>query len=469
MLVFTKTKTESGTNSKFVKRIYILVVLAAIFIFSGCYEIKTINQSTTVEAGSQITSSFSVVLDLNSSAGERNGIVGLMVPNDWSVDTVSLSGFYSGNCTYLPQGTPDADTSSVADIDYWTDSLETHFPSGEDMQWLVFQTDSSYQASDAADSVIVTVKMTVGETEGEFGLGYFVSDAKGDFSSEEAYSDSLNNMITVIPALDSYEIKTIDQVTTAEASSQITSTFSVELGLTSHAEERYGIIGLLVPTDWTVDSVGVDGYFTSNFTNLPQGTEDTDPSGLITDWTDSLEAHYSSGDDMQWLVFQSDSAYTAESDVTDNITATVKMTVGETEGEFGLGYFVSYTKADFSSVTTYDDSLDNSITITPMTDVEDFDSSVPTDFAISQNYPNPFNPTTTINFSLPVASNVVMTLYNILGAKVMTITNAQYQAGTHQISFDASELASGTYIYSITASGKDGNQFTASKKMVLLK
>ena len=90
-------------------------------------------------------------------------------------------------------------------------------------------------------------------------------------------------------------------------------------------------------------------------------------------------------------------------------------------------------------------------------------------FVLSQNYPNPFNPSTMIKFSLPVDSRVRIELFNTLGEKVDELTNRDYSIGSHEINFDASKLSNGVYYYTINASGFDGNSFTATKKMVLMK
>lgn len=85
-------------------------------------------------------------------------------------------------------------------------------------------------------------------------------------------------------------------------------------------------------------------------------------------------------------------------------------------------------------------------------------------FELGQNYPNPFNPTTTINFTLAEKSNVSLKVFDVLGREVMTLVNSTKDAGAHQVSFDAKDLASGLYIYTLKA----GN-FTSSKKMMLMK
>jgi hypothetical protein len=91
-------------------------------------------------------------------------------------------------------------------------------------------------------------------------------------------------------------------------------------------------------------------------------------------------------------------------------------------------------------------------------------AGVPQVFALSQNYPNPFNPSTKIEFSIPVQSKVELVVYNVLGQQVATLVNETLNAGGHRASFDASRLASGMYLYRLTA-----GQFTSVKKMMLLK
>lgn len=90
--------------------------------------------------------------------------------------------------------------------------------------------------------------------------------------------------------------------------------------------------------------------------------------------------------------------------------------------------------------------------------------SIPNGYELSQNYPNPFNPTTNINFSIAKASNVNLTIYNILGQRVTTLLDTYMNAGSYIVDFDASNLASGVYFYRIEA-----GDFKLSKKMMLLK
>ncbi len=92
-----------------------------------------------------------------------------------------------------------------------------------------------------------------------------------------------------------------------------------------------------------------------------------------------------------------------------------------------------------------------------------------TKFELYQNYPNPFNPTTTIKFSIPElngvdAYNVSLRVYNLLGEEVATLVNESKASGNYSVTFDASNLPSGTYFYTLHA----GN-FVQTKKMILMK
>jgi hypothetical protein len=96
---------------------------------------------------------------------------------------------------------------------------------------------------------------------------------------------------------------------------------------------------------------------------------------------------------------------------------------------------------------------------------------VPENYKLEQNFPNPFNPSTSIKYSVPVNADVVIKIYDITGREVSTLVNAAKQAGTYEVNFDASHLASGVYLYRIDVQDISGktNVFTSTKKMILIK
>ena len=92
-------------------------------------------------------------------------------------------------------------------------------------------------------------------------------------------------------------------------------------------------------------------------------------------------------------------------------------------------------------------------------------NNVPSSYSLSQNYPNPFNPSTKIDYALKVNGKVTLMVYDVLGREVATLVNGVQSAGVHSVTFNADNLPSGVYIYSLQT--PDGNRFT--KKMILMK
>jgi hypothetical protein len=88
----------------------------------------------------------------------------------------------------------------------------------------------------------------------------------------------------------------------------------------------------------------------------------------------------------------------------------------------------------------------------------------PVEYSLEQNYPNPFNPSTTIKFSLPEVTDVSLIIYNALGQKVTELVNGKLEAGKYSYQWDASDIATGMYIYELRTSN-----FVSVKKMILLK
>lgn len=97
------------------------------------------------------------------------------------------------------------------------------------------------------------------------------------------------------------------------------------------------------------------------------------------------------------------------------------------------------------------------------------DVNLPTQFSLMQNHPNPFNPSTKIIFELPVDANVKLNVFNIIGQQITELVNSDLAGGRHEFDFNASDLSSGIYYYTLSAVGKNGIDFSATKKMILIK
>lgn len=126
----------------------------------------------------------------------------------------------------------------------------------------------------------------------------------------------------------------------------------------------------------------------------------------------------------------------------------------------GQPYVVTVQVSDGAATVTSTRTLKVADTVTGIDDRTD----VPTKYELNQNYPNPFNPTTTIEFALPQASHVRLTIYNVLGQEVTTLIDRSMGAGYHSVNFNASNLNTGMYLYKIEA-----GSFVSVKKMLLIK
>lgn len=92
------------------------------------------------------------------------------------------------------------------------------------------------------------------------------------------------------------------------------------------------------------------------------------------------------------------------------------------------------------------------------------EGNVPVSFGLQQNYPNPFNPATVIQYAIPNAARVELSVYNVLGQKVSTLVDEEMAAGNYSVEWDASQYSSGVYFYRIVA-----GDYNATKKMMLVK
>ena len=118
-------------------------------------------------------------------------------------------------------------------------------------------------------------------------------------------------------------------------------------------------------------------------------------------------------------------------------------------------YFVSLVGCYINGIL-YGDTL--------LTNVMQISTEIPSSYSLGQNYPNPFNPRTVVSFSLPVAGDVSLKVYDVRGREVQTLVNERLNTGTYETRFDGSGLTSGVYFYRLMS-----GDFAETKRMLLIK
>ncbi len=132
-------------------------------------------------------------------------------------------------------------------------------------------------------------------------------------------------------------------------------------------------------------------------------------------------------------------------------------------GSVGIGATVTGLVGDTNPNFTAATSV--SFSTGAVTAIEESEETIARGFELEQNYPNPFNPSTTIRYSLLEGADVILDVYNLAGQKVATLVNGRQSAGTHNVTFDASDLSSGVYFYRLALD--NGNEQV--RRMILMK
>lgn len=226
--------------------------------------------------------------------------------------------------------------------------------------------------------------------------------------------------------------------------------------------DHRGVLCIMVPDDWsflsgTYDWVGGAGDMVL----------DPAPDSPVYGYVDTLIPPPVG---MQWIKLLTDIGYYHDANVT--YEAIVEFQVGQTGGDFPIGYLVTVNTIDmfdFLAVTDVDDPLNGTDTlmnqwVTVTGGIVGVDENVVIkDYLLAQNYPNPFNPETIIKYQLNAAAHVELSVFDITGRTVSRLVNEYQMPDNYKVTFRGNNLPSGTYIYRLKA----GNQVTM-KKMVLL-
>jgi hypothetical protein len=152
-----------------------------------------------------------------------------------------------------------------------------------------------------------------------------------------------------------------------------------------------------------------------------------------------------------WIVGSS-ATFGTTSDFKGNVLAWITITANT--GALVDGSLLAHTGA-----VTF-----NGLSVTGVEPETAKDGSAPKDFILSQNYPNPFNPVTTIEYQLPMSSNVKLCIFDALGKQVSIVVDEVQKAGSHQIEWNAGNFPSGVYFYRLNA-----GSLVSMKKMVFIK
>jgi hypothetical protein len=225
------------------------------------------------------------------------------------------------------------------------------------------------------------------------------------------------------------------------------------------AETDKGVFCVQVPNDWTVDSCGYEAEEKGQ-TVKKKGIATLSPA-----WADSATRILPPPAGYKWVGLLSDSAYK----YTDTLFVEVKlkMKVGNTTGNFKLGYLT--TKNGSGLIYEFaqgwsDTSMGHPITVSATSVELESLGGLPAAYALGQNYPNPFNPTTIIRYAVPSQSDVRLTVVDMSGREVAVLAQGVQDAGEYLVRFAPENLASGVYFYKIQA-----GSFTATRKMLYVR
>ena len=187
------------------------------------------------------------------------------------------------------------------------------------------------------------------------------------------------------------------------------------------------------------------------------------PGGLMAVAFDEMievSWSFSNDEDFQYFIVEKS---TTEDFASYESFETVDTLYSDLEYTMNASNYYRVAAVDYAgNVSDYSDVVDATV-------LSLVDNTLPEVYAIHQNYPNPFNPTTSIKYQLPEESMVNLTIYDVMGRKVMSLINSYRAAGYHSVQWDATNdlgqpVSAGMYIYTIQA-----GDYREVRKMILLK
>ncbi len=258
-------------------------------------------------------------------------------------------------------------------------------------------------------------------------------------------------------------IEDVNQPTQINAGETFTAVITVSDMNAEQNNAHKGALAILVPEDWS---------FISGTYNAPMGFGNLELDTSVPPVWGNIDTVITRPAGMKWINLLSDQGYLHNANVV--YEATVNLQVGQTGGDFPIGYLVTVNTIDMlkflndqdvdQELSGADTSMNHMVKVIGSSAVEEQISGIPSEYNLSQNYPNPFNPSTSFTYSLKQSGDVQISIYDASGKEVKSLVNGFRSAGSYVVNFDARNLASGIYYYRIIT-----NDFVQTNKMVLLK
>jgi hypothetical protein len=386
---------------------------------------------------------------------------------NWDTPTLSNDSSYFGKSSliYPPNLQKDVDTS----ITFTWNKVED-----ADKYYFQLSTNGTFTNIVSSDSTTDTVKTVTGLSEGK--RYYWRVQVRNSAGSSGPWSDQWN-FVTTIP------LPTKPQLVSAAPYPNRTDYFTFTWKKVEYADKyRIQISRLLsfsplaIPTATTTDTVinlqklteGQKYYWRVQAENIGGSGPWSDLSNFTIIFAPTDLELQKSGLNEITLTWEDHSnvedGYVIERKPSQDTSFTVLDTLKGSGNEYvdEIAEVQNYTYR----VKAYKDSAEsdysNEATII-LTDIQE-EKEIPTEYSISQNYPNPFNPSTTITFDLPRTDEVILKVFNILGEEVATLVSDRLNAGSYSYDWNASQMASGVYLYRLEA-----GEYIETRKMILMR
>ena len=266
-------------------------------------------------------------------------------------------------------------------------------------------------------------------------------------------------------------IEEVEQPAQVNAGDTFTTIVTVSNFQAEVTNAHHGAMAVMVPDDWTYTS---GSYITTDDVGSGEMLVDPDNGSVWLTGANAgaidIDTFFTTPDNMQWVCLLSDTGSLTDAGVVHEVT--LNFGVGNTNGNYPIGYVVTVNSGNMMDYINDDDADDTyagvDTSFNHMVEVVGGTAGIgedkfPSKYQLSQNYPNPFNPETTIDFRIDADSHVNISIFDINGNFVQELVNEWKGSGSHQAKFSGHSIPSGIYFYKMATKG-----FTDIRKMTLI-